>query len=691
MLQFFTSRLKRDEKGVAMITVVLILFVMVLLSVTMFDNIRSGLNGVSRQRSITDARAAADAGVDQLVFVLKQKTAGADNWESMRLAYASSTAWWGWFPAGKGRFRAHVDCDRMDCVAGDPNLRVVTVEGEYPSGSGKVRTVQATLRKQAPAAFDFAMFADRAVTVHHHGGSYISPTIKTPKIHSNGDIKLDFSSSYVIDYMEATGNVTIGGSGQVPGGGGNAAYNWPYWVSGTDADNPKRCYPSKSFPPQDYSATYWNFPDAANTCPTTPKYSPNAKVVGDVLGNSVTVAGQGDTVAGSTATSCAGTGQPGENDPVTGVCIPARSGNVDGASVSVNGTSYTGVATGTTVKTHYKSGTSPAPCSGADCLPDCPKCNQGTADAGGMVGGVVRAHPSGWAPPKLDFPSLDYASTYLPAARADQNSGVTNTCSSSGAPNPATTCHVFPTTDGKDMFQYASNKNNIKVDIKGQDYSANPNPCSTCATWLDRNKKYTDDKTKVRYVVLRGTQYYPQNPINFDWASIRSLFATPSGEPTPTMMIKGNLVAEKGSMNMESSLTLVGPTMDPFNPAAPNLPSTTVPALMAAGGQIHAADYDSDSGWTAASGYEATKRNSTIVRGLVYSATWDAATKKSLAANQHWHNYDPKNEIRIIGAQVGSTLHDCNSFSFSYDPLVRNLTGFTAKEGNVYIINWKEL
>ena len=136
--------------------------------------------------------------------------------------------------------------------------------------------------------------------------------------------------------------------------------------------------------------------------------------------------------------------------------------------------------------------------------------------------------------------------------------------------------------------------------------------------------------------------------------------------------------------------------MDPFNPTG-TYASTTVPGILAAGSNITANDYDTDSSWNASSLYESLKRNAITVRGLVYSASWNATTNSSVATDQHWHSYDPKNQTTIIGAQAGGKLHDCNSFQFSYDPLVANLPGFTVG-GNpnnntvgVFVVDWKQL
>src|SRR5438477_7309026 len=210
-------------------------------------------------------------------------------------------------------------------------------------------------------------------------------------------------------------------------------------------------------------------------------------------------------------------------------------------------------------------------------------------------------------------------------------------------------------------------------------------------TWIDKNGAYQNDPTKIAAVLLRGTYFINGGGnLNLDWQSIRTAFGTPATAPTPVVMVMGSLIVESGSLTAHSSLTVVGETMDPFNPLGA-YPSTTVPGLLAVGGGISANDYDSDSSWTSTGQYEGLKRNATVVRGLVYSGTWNATTNSSVPGDQHWHNYDVKNSTTIIGAQIGGKLHDCNSFYFSYDPLVANLAGFTGGGGNIYVVTWKEL
>lgn len=684
---------RRDEQGIAMITVILIMMVMTMLAVIITANANSQLTGVSRQRDITTARAAADAGVDRLVFVLQQATGGTANWDTYPTSYSTAAAsWWGdpsnggWWPAGRGRYRAHID------VAPDTNQRLVTVQAEYPTGSGHQRTVRAVLQRQAPAALNFAMFADKGVDIHHHSSSYITPTVITTAVHSNGYIDMDYSATFRVDAVEAVTSVVLGGGGSVPVGNGTSAYNWPYWISGSDTTNPARCYPPKQFPPKDFTSTYWQFPDASNACPSSSgyKWSPHALVVGDVRGNSVTVSDHGtvkkpsgspaDFTPERSGSTCSGgaTLQAGFNDPITNACIPERAGNVDAASVSVGGRTYTGPATGMNTLA-------------------CPTCNKGSADVGGGVGGVLNLHPQGWAPSAVPFPSLDYRTVNYPMAVADQG-GSPNACS---GPAPASSnCHVFPTPNAarQSFTTWMADKNNVAYT------SPSANPCSAgkCLVWLDSSKRYTNDPTQVAYVLLKGTYFLTAGQsLSLDLGNIRKAFLTPVTAPAPTILIQGALIVESGTMAAKSSLTIVGETMDPFNPALPScgapgapigcVPANTRPGLLAVGGSINASDYDSDSSWTSAGSYQRIERNSTIVRGLVYSGTWSATARKSISADQHWHNYDPKNSVMIIGAQVGGKLHDCNSFSFSYDPLVANLAGFTGGGGGIYVLSWSEV
>jgi hypothetical protein len=45
--------------------------------------------------------------------------------------------------------------------------------------------------------------------------------------------------------------------------------------------------------------------------------------------------------------------------------------------------------------------------------------------------------------------------------------------------------------------------------------------------------------------------------------------------------------------------------------------------------------------------------------------------------------------MKIYGAQVGADLHDCNNFSFTYDPIVKNAFGFGG--GSIKVLTYQEL
>lgn len=694
---------RRDESGIAMVTVVIILMVMALLSIPIMANLSSELNGVHRQRNITTALSAADAGVDDLVFQLSQGT----NWNGYQAAYNSAAAWSAWSVVGKGRYRFHIDCVVASDCAQVSNQRVLTVQGQYPTGSAQTRKIQAVVQQQAPAGLGFAMFSDTGVDIHHHNGSYISPTIVTTQIHSNGYINLDYPATYRVGSMEAATTIDIGkGGGTTPSGSVTAPYNWAYTISAGDSTNPPRCYPSLTYPAQPADAaisgqTEWNIP-SNGSCPLTPAWSPHALVIGDVRANKVTVGPMGATQQPTGASwtpestgTCSQTQQPGLIDPVTGACIVQGNSNIDAGSVTLSASAktWTGPSSGNAVTVHYKAGATPP--AGSTSAGDCTLCNQGTTDTAGGVGGFVNVHPSGWTPGTIQFPSLNYRAVNYPLAVADQG-GSASSCS--GVAPATTTCHVFPTpsglTPGNQSFTtWMADTRNVYHAIGS--YATNPHPCPSgikCMVWLDANQNYTTTPANVASVVLTGTYFITTgNNLSLTVSGIRSGFATPTGAPTPTILVKGSVVVEKGTMSAQTNLTIVGETMDPFNPAASGVPSNTIPGLLAVGGTISATDDDTDSPWTSTGQYQPTDRSTTIVRGLVYAGIWNSASGTSTAQNQHWHDEDPKNATIIMGAQAGADLHDCNDFTFSYDPLVSNIPGFTGGGGNVFVVSWHEL
>jgi Tfp pilus assembly protein PilX len=763
------SKARRDdERGFALVAVILVMMVMSALTAVMVQNIISTSNQTSRQVQVTNSLTAADAGVTDVIGLLQQSTTNWSGSNSYLANYCTtgvsgyscngSGAWTAWTAAGNGQYHEHVDgcfvmsaSRRASTGCNDLTDEVVTMQGQYPANTGALQTVQVVLRNQAggPAAFNYAMFADKGIQVHHHGDSYISPTIVTSSIHSNGFITLNYPAIYRVGSMEASGAITIAdGGGSIPSGNVSSSYNWPYWIPGSDASNPERCYPALQYPALLYpsggvSNNYWAVPSgsgSSSSCAGDPQWSPHAVVVGNILANSVEVKSNGATqqptgtpAVGSgsyewtpEATSeggvstCGPTNQAGFTDPVTGACIPDDNANIDAGSVKFDGSgqTFTGQsnATTTNVYTNAPNSTTGNCASQSNCnqaagnthgLTTCSGCNQGTSDIGGDVGGQVNLHNSSWAPPAIPFPSFNFAANTLPVAEADQG-GSTSTCTS------GTSCHYFSSASNfLTWMETATNAcNTTTCPGASGAYSASVNPCPTtyvadpqqvykyCMTWLDANKNYTTTKSSVAYVVLRG-DYEIQGSANLTLAenTLRTAFGTGSTASTPTILVAGALVNETGGIDLTASLTVVGPTMDPFNPLAATSTlsqgSQTVPGLLASGGKgtaIQSTDYDSDSPYSSASNYQSIYRNQVIVRGLVYTGTYNSSTSTSTASDQHWHNSDPKNAQIIVGAQIGGTLHDCSNFTFSYDPLIQNLTGFSGSgSGGIYVVDWTQL
>jgi hypothetical protein len=740
-----------NERGFALITVMLAMVVIAALTVVIAQNIVSSLDQNSHQVQVTDSRSAADAGVTDLLYSLQQSTNGVTNWSTWPSSYAtpsgcaapcetgsqSSLHWYGWQGVGRGQFRSHIDgCSilsstrQISTACNSQTDLVLTIEGQYPATTGATQTLQAVIRGQGgPAAFNYTMFGDTGIQIHHHNDSYVSPTIVTTSLFSNGDITLNYPAVYRVGSMQAVGSVKIAdGGGSTPGGNVTTPYNWAYWISGSDSNNPPRCYPALQYPALSYPAagssnSYWEAPTGSGTtssCGGDPVWSPNAVVLGDIQANSVEVTKNGDTQqptnasyqgqnwspqATGSGSRCGPTNQLGFTDPITGSCIPDDNANIDSGSVKfdLSGQTFTGPNTGTNAVTVYTQSSSQCP-SGSTCDPAgsspqfCTDCNQGTSDLAGHIGGQVNLHKSSWALTPIPFPALNYQTTTYTVALSEQT----------GGPSPCTyNCHIFPTASSTSFttwMQTASNVyyNSLTMGSPGTTaYSATVNPClnTYCMTWLDANKNYTNVAANVAYIVLRGNyEITGNNALNLAENTLRSGFGTTSTGATPTVMVAGALVDEKADISLTASLTVVGPTMDPFNPLQPDsqLPQgfQTVPGLLASGGNgnaIQSTDYDTDNPYTSTSNYQGLYKNTVIVRGLVYTGTWSSSTSASTSDDQHWHNSDPKNAQVIVGAQIGGLLHDCSNFTFDYDPIIQNLQGFSGGGGTstgAYVLDW---
>jgi Tfp pilus assembly protein PilX len=759
VIQRIAKARQNDERGFALVAVLLVMMVMSALTAVMVQNIISSSNQTSRQLQVTNSLTAADAGVTDVINTLQQST----NWSTYLTNYCTPGVsgytctggqWSPWSAAGNGQYREHVDgCGVLSTTrqastgCNSATDEVVTMQGQYPANTGAVQTIQVVLRNQAggPAAFNYAMFADKGIQIHHHNDSYISPTVVTSSIHSNGFITLNYPAIYRVGSMEASGAITIAdGGGSIPSGNVTSAYNWPYWITGTspatsDPNNPARCYPALQYPSLAYpsngvSNNYWAVPTGSGStwsCAGDPQWSPHASVVGNILANSVEIKNNGNVQQPECAptssvtcpqlngiqwtpqaygTTCGPTSQPGFTDPVTGACIPDDNANIDAGSVKFDATgqTFTGQSNATTTNVYTSSA---ANCSGQSdpCnqssgntggLTTCSGCNLGSADSGGDIGGQVNLHASTWAPPSISFPSFSFAANTLPAAEVDQGNAKTSTAACT-AYTYHPECHVFSTA--ANFLSWMESSTNVVV--PSGSYSGT-NPCTNstgyCMVWLKSDKlTFTNTPSQVAYVMLWGDYELLSGAGNLTLAenSLRSAYGTSSTADTPTIMVAGALVDETGDISLTASLTVVGPTMDPFSPLTPDssLPQgmKTVPGLLASGGggtAIQSTDYDTDSPWTSTSNYQAIYRNQVIVRGLVYTGTYSSSTSTSTATDQHWHNADPKNAQIIVGAQIGGTLHDCSNFTFDYDPLIQNLTGFSgSSSGGIYVVDWTQL
>lgn len=641
----------RSEHGIGIVLVMIFLLVALLVTTASFAVVISEQHGAGRQRNVTSARQAAEAGVEQMAFELGQTNNGASNWSSYPTTYGSTGSW----PCplinaddnpdscpdqrkvGEGYFSGYVT---PDAVYNNPNYLDIHMTGYYRGNSRSLRVV---VQRTPPQALDYAMFADApGIEVHHHNQSWLSPTIATTNVHSNGYIKLEYSSQFRVNRMEAVGNLSFdAGGGKLPDGSAipAAGYNWLDPLTNV-------CYPGA------YLAS-----GSPAQCSTAQTYSGNATVQGTVYAGSVTLGAHGNTLPGAASTTV--TGQP----------LDATGGDVYSGSANLNGTSYPATSGGSPVT--YTSAT-------------CPRCGKGAAAGGGQLGGNLTILPPGskLLPQVVPFPSIDYSSTYRVRAQSEQ--------STSGR------THVF--SSASSFLSYVTDPANGFYRTLGSD--------GTLGTW----QKGAAGTPSVIFLdgdwdILPGG-----GDLTLDWADLLSRAKAGTGlslQQPPTIVVRGSLIDETGKITLHAPLVVVGrgnrvDFLQP-GPSGPTMnvtrlldPSATEPGMLASGatgdGAITAEDYDQDFGGKngAAQSYEPLKVNPIYVRGLVYTGTWNASTNSSTASGQHWHNLDPKNLMVLFGAQVGGHLHDCNNFSFTYDPIVKLGFGITAP-GAIQTIDWQEI
>jgi len=611
---------EHPDSGLAMLMVIAIGMVIFILIGAMVAAVAQDQKTTRRQRNITSAQGAAEAGLNDAVFQLGQYTNGVSNWTTLPASWTKAT------PSTQS-FGSNASYSVWLTTSGS-NL-VVWSQGKYGPNT---RTVRAVVSQNTPPAFDFSMFAQTGVDIHHHGNSWLSPTVWTTAVHSNGYINLDYSSDFSVNTMEAVGNIQMQkGGGSDPGGSiPTTGYSWYDPLNGMcfpgGLGNPSGIAPSQTSP--------------SVVCPSA--YNGNAVVRGTVKAGSITIGSRGSVLPIASAFQTE-----------TGQTVNAQAGNVTAGSASIGGTSYS---------------------SGASCS----VCNKGASATGGQIGGALTVTP-GYAPATIPFPSIDYSTTYRVAAQTDQTSP---------APGVSVGTHVFSSATA--FWSYITNPSNGYYRTIGSD--------GTLSTWS------SGSGVAPGVIYLNGNYDITGGSLTINYSSVQKLVnaATSTSGPAPILMIQGSLVAETGGISLSSGLVMVGPGnrtdfLTPGSSTTPvgvNIPkfldgNATGPAVLAAGGAINADDYDTDSSWTSASQYEPAKATPQFIRGLVYAATWNATTKTSTAQNQHWHSYDPKNLQKIYGAQVGNDLHDCNNFSFSYDPLIKKAFGFGG--GTIQVVDYQEL
>ena len=459
----------------------------------------------------------------------------------------------------------------------------------------------------------------------HHHSSYLSPQVWTTSVHSNGYINIDYSSDFTVNSMEAVGNILMAKGG---GSTPSGSITGPYnWYDALA----NKCFPGGMSKPAGTD------PTSAGSCSGDPTYSGNAAIYGTVHAGSITINSHGQVLPATAGTLD------------TGQTINAQPGEVDAGSATIGGTTYT---TQTAAN-------------------GCSACNKGTvANTGaGQISGPLKIGAQ-LVPKTIAFPPINLAtSVYHTSA--------------------STAGHLF--TSSGTFLTYITDKTHglyRQINSQGQ-----------MVPW--------DGVSAPDVIYLNGDWDISGGAVTLNYGTIANMVhaATQTNGPAPIIVVQGSLIIENGSLKLNTGLVMVGTgnnldflrktTGQPIsidtsrNNTGLLDPAATMPAVLAVGGSIDSSDYDTDSNWTPSATYEPTKATPVYIRGLVYSASWNAQTGTVVPQNQHWHNFDPKNLQKIYGAQVGAQLHNCNNFSFSYDPLVTRAFGFGG--GVVKVVDYQEL
>ena len=440
------------------------------------------------------------------------------------------------------------------------------------------------------------------------------------------------SNGYInLDYSsEFTVNSmeAVGNILMAKGGGSTPSFNITAPYNWYDALSNK-CFPGGMTKPAGAD------PTGTGSCVGDPKYSANATIYGTVNAGSITINSHGQVLPAA----------GGLLD--TGQSIDTQPGNVYAGSATIGGTTYT---TQTAAN-------------------GCTACGKGASATAGQISGSLNIG-SQYVPKTIAFPSIQLSNSVYHT-------------------NAAATGHLF-TASGTFLNYITDPTKGLYRQINSQ---------GQMVAW--------DGTSAPDVIYLNGDWDISGGAVTLNYGTIQNMVhaATGTNGPAPMIVVQGSLIVENGSLKLNAGLVMVGAgnnvdflrkvsgqpiSIDTSRSSTGLLdPAATMPAVLAVGGSIDSSDYDSDSNWTSSATYEPAKATPVYIRGLVYSASWNATTGTVVPENQHWHNFDPKNLQKIYGAQVGAQLHNCNNFSFSYDPLVKNAFGFGG--GTVQIVDYQEL
>ena len=663
----------RGEDGIAMLFVIAIGLVVTILVAAMLGSVLASQKTTQRSRNITSAQAAAEAGLDDAVYQLgnfapntttPQWSTWPNTYNSQANAYngtlGNGASYQAWFKPTTGSTY--------------PGGLIAYVTGKYGNNT---RSIRAVLQNGSPQAFDYSMFASTGIDIHHHGNSYLSPQAYTTAVHSNGYIKIDYPAEFTVNSLEAVGAITLGnGGGSDPAGSITSAYNWFDPLS-------NQCFPGGYAATGASSCTQTNATAGGvpNVCPSnwnSGSYGKYTTIFGTVRGGSVTVSSNGEVWPVCQALTL-GTG-------LTTQTVSVQSGDVyAGTSAKLGSTTYSTAGT-------YGTGAG-----------TCTQCSLNTSTSSGQIGGKLYVG-SQYTPPNIQFPSINYATTYRARAITE---GATTHFWNNGCTQPNGSAYASGSygAGGATGFLSWIESNTANWYVFS---GTAANGAGQLVPWTVANNNHQMPDA----IILSGDYDICGSSLSLSYSTIQKAVATAAGVSSPTtspaLIIAGSLVVETGGLTLNSALVVVGSqtnvtnllnapnySVSPAKPITVNVanlldPTATYPGVVATGGSINSTDYDTDSPWSATCGcYQPTVATPIYIRGLVYSASYNSSTKTSTPQNQHWHNFDPKNLMKIFGSQVGNDLHDCNNFTFTYDPLVKKAFGFGG--GTVTVVDYQEL